>query len=105
MTSVKFFYDRSILNGFSVAGHSTVSCDDENGKLVCSAISSAAYLVANTVTEIIGDTAEIDLDDALMVLRVNKPSDKTVALLKGFKLHIEQLAVQYSNSIKVYSEV
>ncbi len=105
MTVVKFFYDRGVLNGFSVTGHSTVNCDDENGKLVCAAISSAVYLVVNTVTEIIGDKADIKVDDALMDLKVLKPGDKTVALLKGFKLHIEQLAVQYSNSIKVYSEV
>ncbi len=105
MTLVKFFYDGNILNGFSVKGHSTENCDDENGKLVCSAISSAVYLVANTVTEIIGDTADIKVEDALMVLRVDKPSDETKALLKGFKLHIEELSVQYSNLIKVYSEV
>ncbi len=91
--------------GFSVKGHSTMGCDDENGRLVCSAISSAAYMAANTVTEIIGDKADIEVEDGKMVLKALNPSDKTVAVLEGFKLHIEQLAEDYSNSIKIISEV
>ncbi len=105
MTSVSFFYDGDNLFGFSVKGHSTVNCDDENGRLVCSAISSAAYMAANTVTEIIGDKADIEVEDGKMVLKVLNPSDKTVAVLEGFKLHIEQLTEDYSNSIKIISEV
>ena len=105
MTSVRFFYDGDRMFGFSVKGHSTTGCDDENGRLVCSAISSAAYMAANTVTEIIGDKADIEVEDGKMVLKTLNPSDKTVAVLEGFKLHIEQLAEEYSNSIKIISEV
>ncbi len=105
MTKVKFFSDGEKLIGFSVSGHSTESCDDQNGKLVCSAVSSAAYMAANTILEIIGDKSQVIIDDAIMELRLNTPSEKTEIVLKGFKIHIEQLAVQYSNNIKVYSEV
>ena len=100
MTCVRIFKD-----GFSVKGHSTVNCEDLEGKLVCSSISSATYLVANTITDVIGDKAEIKEADGEMFLKVEKASDKTRVMLDGFKLHMEGLQQQYSDRIKVYVEV
>ena len=105
MTSVKFFYDLGAISGFEVKGHCTTDSDDVLGKIVCSAVSSAAYMAANTVIEIIKEEAHVSVDDARMVLRVKNPSKETETVLGGFKLHIEQLAEQYSSNIKVYSEV
>ena len=62
-------------------------------------------MAANTITEIVGDNADIEVADGKMVLKVQNPSDKTVAVLEGFKLHIEQLGLDYSDSIKINSEV
>ena len=59
-------------------------------------------MTANTITEIIGDKAEIKVDEALMRVTVDKPSEKTLDLLKGFKLHITELSRQYSNNIKIH---
>ncbi len=105
MTVVRFFNAGKTIIGFSAIGHSTQNCDDEKGRLLCSAVSSAAYMAANTITEIVGDKAEIEVDDGKMILKVKNPSDKTVAVLEGFKLHIEQLTQDYSNSIRIISEV
>ncbi len=105
MTSVKFLTDGTGITGFCITGHSSENCNDDEGRIVCSAISSAAYMTANTITEIIGDRAQIDVDDAFMSVEVKNPGPSTREVLKGFKLHIEQLAVQYSNRIKVNSEV
>ena len=63
MTKVKFFADEKGLCGFEIKGHSSKNCDDELGKIVCAAVSSAAYMAANTVTEIIGDKAAADVSD------------------------------------------
>ncbi len=91
--------------GFSISGHSSFDCDDLEGKIVCSAVSSAAYMTANTIIEIIGDRADAQVSDALMVIRVKNPTNKTVAVLEGFKLHIEQLSLQYKDRISILSEV
>ena len=104
MTKVNFFLDGESIKGFSVKGHSTKNSADQNGKLVCSAVSSAAYMAANTILEVIGENAQVEVNDALMELKVENPSESTQIVLKGFKLHIEQLAEQYSNNIKI-SEV
>lgn len=105
MTEVRFFIHGKTLTGFRVEGHATTDSSDEVGKTVCAAVSSAAYMAANTITEIIGDKAETAVNDAFMRIEVKNPSEKSVAVLQGFKLHITELAKQYSNSIKVYSEV
>ena len=55
MTKVKLLADEKGLCGFEISGHSSKDGADEVGKIVCAAVSSAAYLAANTVTDIIGD--------------------------------------------------
>ena len=101
MTSVKFLSKDESLYGFEIKGHSSSDCDDVEGKIVCSAVSSAAYMAANTITEIIGDRAEIFVDEAKMFLSVKSPSRATVTVLKGLKLHLLELSDQYSNNIKI----
>ena len=105
MTRVKFLSNKESLYGFEIKGHSSVDCDDQDGKLVCAAVSSAAYMTANTITEIIGDGCQIDVDDALMRVEVINPSQNTIAVLTGLKLHLTELSKQYSKRIKITTEV
>ena len=105
MTSVKFLSRNESLYGFEIKGHSSSDCDDFEGKIVCSAVSSAAYMAANTITEIIGDVCDITVDDALMRVKVITPNEKTIAVLKGLKLHLTELSKQYSKRIKITTEV
>ncbi len=102
MTSVKFLIEDKVLVGFELSGHCSKSSDDVLGKIVCAAVSSAAYLTANTVTEIIGDKAEVFEADAKMRFKVLNPSTSSVAVLEGLKLHLQELSYQYSNNIIIY---
>ena len=101
MTSVEFLADKKGIYGFCVSGHSSKSCDDELGKIVCASVSSAVYLVANTVTDIIGDAADARVKDGLMNFTVKNPSDATYKLMYGLKLHLTELSKQYSNNITI----
>lgn len=101
MTKVKFYADKIGLIGFEISGHSSFDCDDINGKIVCSAVSSAAYMAANTIEEIIGDKCEAIVDDALMSVKVLNPSDTSRKVLKGLKLHLTELSKQYSDRIVI----
>ena len=87
MTSVKFLADEKLF-GFEISGHSTVNCDDEVGKTVCAAVSSAAYMAANTITEIIGDKAKATVSDGAMYFKVKNPSDAAIMVLDGLRLHL-----------------
>ncbi|MBR4100216.1 MAG: ribosomal-processing cysteine protease Prp [Clostridia bacterium] len=100
MTSVKFLAEEN-LYGFEISGHSSRDCDDQTGKIVCAAVSSAAYMAANTVTDIIGDKADVSVDEAKMVFVCKKPSDATVKVLEGLRLHLTALSEDYSNNIKI----
>ena len=102
MTSVKFLADKKGIYGFEISGHSSVDCDDYEGKLVCAAVSSAAYMAANTVTDIIGDSAVAKVDEAKMLFKVNSPSEASVKVLEGLRLHLNELSKQYSNNIKIH---
>ena len=105
MTRVKFFADGDCILGFSVSGHSSNNCEDINGKIVCSAVSSAVYMAANTLTEIIGQDCDIQLDDALFTLRTSNCSESAKAVLEGLKLHLTELSKQYPKRIKIITEV
>lgn len=86
------------LVGFRITGHSGFA--DSGSDIVCSAISSAAYMAANTVTEVIKASAEIDINesDGGMLLRVFQKDAVTCRdILQGFKLHMLALEEQYSD--------
>ena len=102
MTSVKFLADENGICGFSISGHCSKDGDDEIGKIVCAAVSSAAYMAANIIIEIIGDKAEALVDEAQMLIKVEKPSECSVKVLQGLKLHLKELSEQYSNNIRIY---
>ena len=105
MTRVKFLSKDESLSGFEIKGHSSRDCDDFEGKIVCAAVSSAAYMAANTIIEIIGDECEAVVDDAKMYVNVNSPSKETSTVLSGLNLHLTELSKQYSNRIRIITEV
>ena len=105
MTKVVFFADKSGIYGFQISGHSTESCNDAEGKIVCSAVSSAAYMAANTVSEIIGDKVDAEVSDGFMRILVKDISESSKSVLEGLKLHISELSKQYNGRITTTTEV
>ncbi len=105
MTSVKFLSKAESLYGFEIKGHSSYDADDFEGKIVCAAVSSAAYMTVNTITEIIGDECEIELDDALICVKLISPDQSAIDMIRGLKLHLTELSKQYSKRIKITTEV
>ena len=105
MTEIRFLKDNGSITGFEIKGHSTVSAEDTEGKIVCSAVSSAAYLVANTLSEIVKAEILADVSDGYMEIKLKSKISQSQVILEGFYLHASELANQYRNHVKVYSEV
>ncbi len=107
MTEARFLFEDDLLVGFHLKGHSTESANDDAGRLVCASISSAAYMTANTVTEIVGANAvaEVDEQSGEMLFKVKSDYEQALPILLGFKLHMEQLSNQFTDYIKIISEV
>ena len=97
MIKVSFFKKGESFKGFELSGHSGYA--EEGSDIVCSAVSSVAYMVANTVTEIIGVKASVTLDDGYMKFVPEEATEEIQMLFKGMALHFNALAQQYDNYI------
>ena len=101
MIRIALFSRDGKLAGFRISGHSGYSesgCD-----IVCAAVSSAAYMTANTVTDVLGLDPELSIDDGDMLLKLKTMTDADRAsdILEGFRLHIEGLQGQYPKFINI----
>lgn len=93
------------VQGFRITGHAGGEAGTD---IVCAAVSSAAYLTANTITEVLAVTPlSLRADGDGMFLRL-EPRDEPVcrALLEGLRLHLQGLEEQYPENIRVsYIEI
>ena len=107
MIRAEFFADaEGRMLGFSINGHSGMA--EEGSDILCAAVSSAAYMTANTVLEILHVTPiTLRVDDGDMLFRITERDARACAdLLKGFKLHLLGLEEQYPDYLRVrYTEV
>ena len=89
--------------GFRVSGHTGVT----GQSIVCAAVSSACYMAANTITDIVGAKARVSESDGMMSVIVrNDDIPKAEVILAGLALHLKQLTRQYPRQIRIkYSEV
>lgn len=107
MIVVDFFTARNgALVGFHIAGHADSGlCGSD---VICASVSSAAYMTANTVTDIIRvqATASVDESGEMFLLVQEKDAVSCRNILSGFKLHVLALEEQYPKNIHVnYTEV
>ena len=104
MTKATFYFDENVPYGFLISGHSGFAESGED--IVCASVSSAGYMVANTITEILKIDAEIDVSDAKMKLTVKKEQRHiTKDILLGLKLHLDSLAEDYPKFLETLTEV
>ena len=101
MTEVTFYTaENGDIQGFHVKGHSGYAKQGED--IVCAAISSAVYLVMNTVTDVMNIEAQAEAENGDAVFRVK--SNQTAAcrdIMQGLKLHLLSLEEQYGKFIHV----
>ena len=98
MITVTFYKDGKDFLGFESKGHSDYG--EEGDDIVCAAVSSAAYLTANNITDFFNIKADVTVSDGYMKLIAEK-SDNLNSLLDGFYQHSLQLKEQYKKDIKV----
>lgn len=99
MIRVRYKTADGLLTGFTLSGHAGAG---EHGQdIVCAAVSSAAYMTANTVTEIIGATAHITVDEGYMDMTIADNLADCQNVLSGFRLHIQAMQEQYPRRIQL----
>ena len=112
MIFVRFLSESSVLSAFralqflpQMEGHAGYA--DPGEDIVCAAVSSAAYMTANTITEIIKADTEVAVEDGMMFVKVAAGDAlRCRDLLTGLKLHLIGIEEQYPDHIQVnYLEV
>ncbi len=99
MVRFKFIRQGQKTIGFVCKGHAGFA---EHGQdIVCAAVSSAAYLAANTATDSFGAKADISVEEGFMSLLLSEENAQAEKVLQGLEAHITQLAKDYPRSIKV----
>ena len=99
MIKVKFYLSDKLIKGFEISGHSGSA--DAGEDIICASVSSAVYMAANTVTDVLFIESEIEVDDGYMKLVVSEKLSEAQPILKGLRLHLESLAGDYPQNIKV----
>lgn len=85
--------------GFTLKGHAgAAECGQD---IVCAAVSSAAYMAVNTMTEILGAEVTADVRDGFMKISLCGENDAASDMIAGLRLHLKTLAEDYPDFIKI----
>ena len=99
MIKVRFLIGNKQLQGFEISGHAGYA---ESGKdIICAFVSSAAYMTANTITDVIRADADAVAGDGTMCVKLNQSNEQAQAVLRGLELHLTELSKQYPENIKI----
>lgn len=99
MIKIKFFESRHQLVGFEASGHSMHAPQGED--IVCAAVSSACLMAANTLTEVVGLSADIKAEDGYLRFVLDESIGSAKDIFDGLKLHLEAMSQSYPNNIEV----
>ncbi|MBR5273528.1 MAG: ribosomal-processing cysteine protease Prp [Clostridia bacterium] len=100
MTRVTFRLREGRISGFCLEGHSNYA--ESGNDIVCAALSSAAYLVINTITDVMSIPSSASAEDGRIGITIEKGyEEKCREIMRGFEIHINALKKQYPKHIKV----
>ena len=100
MIKISFFVVNSVLIGYEISGHSGYKKAGED--IICASVSSAAYMICNTITDILLIDAEVEIRDGFMSVILTRNDAITAQIvLEGLKLHMVELQKDYSDFIIV----
>lgn len=103
MIRARFFsVDGSVL-GFKISGHAGFA--DAGSDIVCAGVSSAVQMTANTITEIIGEKADVKSSGneiSLMLFRQGgEKHAEAQNIIKGLRMQLSILSEQFEGTISI----
>ena len=100
MTTAKFLFSDDTVISFEVSGHS--GAGEYGSDIVCSAVSSAIYMAANTIIEIMKLNPEAEVRDGYFKFTMNvDDARKSKTITDGMYIHLSELQGQYPNNLKL----
>ena len=99
MIRAEFCESNGLLNGFKISGHAGYA---ESGQdIVCAAVSSAVSLATNIITDGFHADAEASDSDGAVTLTVNKPDERTQAVLTMLREQLGIILEEFPKTIKI----
>ncbi len=100
MTTAKFLFSDDTIVSFELSGHS--GAGEYGTDIVCSAVSSAVYMAANTIIEIMKLNPQAEVRDGYLKFTMNiDDARKSKVITDGLYLHLSELQGQYPNNLKL----
>lgn len=100
MTTAKFLFSGETIVSFELSGHSGFAA--EGADIVCSAVSSAVYMAANTIIETMKLNPKTEVREGYMKIQLNSEDAlKSKVITDGLYLHLSELQSQYPNNLKL----
>lgn len=100
MIRAVFTVENGVVTGFEISGHSGYS--EEGSDIICAAVSSAVYMTANTVTDVMELDCSLTVDDGLMKLSLSHDEAlQAQVILNGLLLHLGTLSKENSDFISL----
>ena len=98
MIRAVFTVQDKLVTGFEISGHSGFS--EQGSDIVCAAVSSAAYMTANTITDVQELDCIVTVNDGFMDLKLSKAEAQAAqVVLNGLLLHLDALSKEYADFI------
>ena len=96
MIQCSFLHSNGICVGFELCGHT----GQYGQSILCAAVSSAAYLTVNAITDVLHIPADVDEKDGQLLLRVSVKDEQCCrSFFAALRLHLENLEEQYPKHI------
>lgn len=99
MIETEFFRSHDLYTGFVSKGHALTAPSGQD--ILCAFVSSACLMAANTVTDVIGLSAEAEAEKGYLKLIVKDDPIPAQDILKGLLLHLSELQKDYPENIKI----
>lgn len=100
MITAEFFLKNEEFVGFSVRGHAGFAAYGND--IVCASVTSAVEMAANGITEILKVPASVgSFENEVRLMLPEGKLPAATSFLKALRLHLELLAQDYSEFLKV----
>lgn len=100
MITAEFYLDNEKFVGFSVRGHAGFA--EYGNDIVCASVTSAVELTANGITEIAKVPASVgSFENEIKLTLPQGDFPEAVSFLKALRLHLELLAQDYDEYLRV----
>ena len=98
MIRAEFRYRDGEISGFSIKGHAGGVFGED---VVCAAVSSAAYMTANTLSDVCRLPVKATVKDGEMTVMLCSLNENAKMVLDGFLLHVKGLQEEYPTRIQL----